>query len=117
VVDYLVAAPMTWLGEYHCDGIRVDSAHTLPPDFVRYLTRSGTAVHVESIHCVFNAPGIERLKLEHDKLLTVLLSNSTCAAKLSPPPVPGPLHHWRARVGERQGRGVLSTTTQSHMRA
>ena len=35
VQEYLSATMDTWLGEYNCDGVRIDSAHSMPPDFVR----------------------------------------------------------------------------------
>ena len=35
VREYLSATMDTWLGEYNCDGVRIDSAHSMPPDFVR----------------------------------------------------------------------------------
>jgi 1,4-alpha-glucan branching enzyme len=38
VREYLAATVDTWLGDYNCDGVRVDSAHSLPPDFVRQVT-------------------------------------------------------------------------------
>ena len=38
VQEYLAATMDTWLGEYNCDGVRIDSAHSMPPDFVRKVT-------------------------------------------------------------------------------
>ena len=38
VQEYLSATMDTWLGEYNCDGVRIDSAHSMPPDFVRRVT-------------------------------------------------------------------------------
>ena len=38
VREYLAGAMDTWLGEYNCDGVRIDSAHSMPPDFVRMVT-------------------------------------------------------------------------------
>jgi 1,4-alpha-glucan branching enzyme len=38
VQEYLSATVDTWLGEYNCDGVRIDSAHSMPPDFVRRVT-------------------------------------------------------------------------------
>ena len=38
VREYLAGTMDTWLGEYNCDGVRIDSAHSMPPDFVRMVT-------------------------------------------------------------------------------
>ena len=38
VCEYLAASVDTWLGDYNCDGVRIDSAHSLPSDFVRQVT-------------------------------------------------------------------------------
>lgn len=36
--EYLAASVDTWFGDYNCDGVRIDSAHSLPPEFVRRVT-------------------------------------------------------------------------------
>ena len=37
--DYLAGVVDTWLGEYNCDGIRIDSAHSMSPDLCKEVTR------------------------------------------------------------------------------
>ena len=37
VREYLAGTMDTWLGEYNCDGVRIDSAHSML-DFVRMVT-------------------------------------------------------------------------------
>ena len=39
VKDYLAGVVDTWLGEYNCDGIRIDSAHSMSPDMCKEVTR------------------------------------------------------------------------------
>lgn len=39
VKDYLAGVVDTWLGEYNCDGIRIDSAHSMSPDLCKEVTR------------------------------------------------------------------------------
>ena len=39
VREYLAASVDTWFGDYNIDGVRIDSAHSLPPDFLKQVTR------------------------------------------------------------------------------
>jgi 1,4-alpha-glucan branching enzyme len=38
VQHYLASAAITWLADYNVDGVRVDSAHSMPPEMARRIT-------------------------------------------------------------------------------
>jgi len=90
VQSYLAATMDTWLDEYNCDGVRIDSAHSMPPDFVRRVTNRARQFGNDKFVVVEHSPEGGHVPGELGADSCWLFSNSDNCA--------GMTNHWKGNM-------------------
>ena len=80
----------TWLDEYNCDGVRIDSAHSMPPDFVRRVTNRARQFGNDKFVVVEHSPEGGHVPGELGADSCWLFSNSDNCA--------GMTNHWKGNM-------------------